>query len=83
MTRFRLRRGKLPHHWRFDVGLGAQMYAGLVLEFRCSLGPFYFDADVVLWYSPAIEQRSWDRWQAECLAGEHPGVSVSVSTSQP
>lgn len=76
--RVECRRGTNPHEWGLALHLALMLYDGPVVEVHAHLGTGWLVLRLRLWYSAAMLRRSWDRWEAECLAGEHRGITVGV-----
>lgn len=77
--RVKVRKGHRWSLWQLHADVTLNLYAGLLITVDLGLGPWWCGIDIDVFYSASMEQRSWDRWQAETLAGEHKGVTVMVS----
>lgn len=66
------------HQWSLGFRVGLMLYDGPVLELIAEIANGWYQLRIRLWYSEKMLQRSWDRWAAEKLAGEHPGINVSL-----
>ena len=68
-----------PANWKVGLTIGAELYDGAVLRVELLVPRHWCQLSVRLFYSERMLRRSQDRWEAECLAGEHRGVTLSVS----
>lgn len=68
-----------PGAWHTGVALRLAAYDGAVIEAELELPCHWWRLRVRLWYSQAMLRRSWDRWHAGELAGEHRGVSLAIT----
>jgi hypothetical protein len=73
----RLTYGWNAYEWALALELGLQFYDGPTIMASGQLAGCWFSASLRLWYSERMLRRSWDRWEAESLAGEHSGITVS------
>jgi hypothetical protein len=82
VTRLECRGGVNRAEVSLGGGVSAQLYDGVVLELSLDVLVVWVVLRVRLFYSAAMERRAWDRWQAECLAGEHQGITIGVSNPE-
>jgi hypothetical protein len=64
--------------WTIGLQLGVEFYDGPTLRLQARFAAWWVNASCRLWYSERMLQRSGDRWEAECLAGEHQGITLTV-----
>lgn len=77
--RVAVRGGYTREEWSVGAKLTLVLWDGPVLELTLDLLPLWCRLRLRLWYSPAMERRAWDRWQAASLAGEHRGITLTVT----
>lgn len=76
--RVRVRRGRSVYEWGIRIDVNVYLYDGATLHLDVALLSFWLRTEIRLFYSQRMLRRSWDRWQAECLAGEHRGVTLNT-----
>ena len=75
----RCNRGHTPGEFRLGLTIGLDWHDGPALVLQAQFAGWWCYATARLWYSERMWQRSCDRWNAECLAGEHQGIRVGIS----
>ena len=65
--------------WHVGLIVGMDFHDGPTLVLDARLAGWWCYVRCRLWYSDRQWQATSDRWTAESLAGEHRGVTVSVT----
>jgi hypothetical protein len=68
--------------WHTGLRLRLAAYDGAVLEAELEVPGHWWRVSLRLWYSQAMLRRSWDRWHAEQLAGDHRGISLTITPEE-
>lgn len=82
MRRLECRRGVNRQDLSLGATFSAQLYDGLVLELSLDVCFAWVVLRARVFYSAAMERRSWDRWHAETLAGEHRGITLEITAPE-
>lgn len=68
--------------WHLGLILGMDFHDGPTLVLDAQFAGWWVYLRCRLWYSDRLWQRAQDRWNAESLAGEHQGVTLSITATE-